>query len=59
SVLRKAVESAKLGNDERLGALRELDRQARLLERSATSPSFDQLVRREREASASFDGRTV
>jgi hypothetical protein len=59
SVLRKAVESAKLGNDERLGALRELDRQARLLEQSATSPSFDQLVQRERAASASYDGRSV
>jgi hypothetical protein len=59
SVLRQAVESAKLGNDERLGALRELDRQARLLERSATSPSFDQLVQRERAASPSYDGRSV
>jgi hypothetical protein len=59
SVLRKAVESAKLGNDERLGALREIDRQARLLEQSATSPSFDQLVQRERAASPGFDGRTV
>jgi hypothetical protein len=59
SVLRKAVESAKLGNDERLGALRELDRQARVLEQSATSPSFDQLVQRERAASPGFDGRTV
>lgn len=59
SVLRKAVESARLGNDERLAALRELDRQARALERSVTSPGFDQLVQRERAASASYDGRTV
>jgi hypothetical protein len=58
-VLRKAVQSARLGNDERLSALRELDRQARWLERRATEPSFDELVRRERAASAGYDGRTV
>jgi hypothetical protein len=43
-VLRGAVDAAKLGRDEKLAALRELDRQARLLEATATGPSFDQLV---------------
>ena len=41
---RGAVDAARLGNDERLGALRELDRQARRLEAVATGPSFEALV---------------
>ena len=43
-VLRSAVDAAKLGQDEKLSALRELDRQARLLEASATGPTFEELV---------------
>ncbi|MFL5344914.1 MAG: DUF763 domain-containing protein [Hyalangium sp.] len=43
-VLRSAVDAAKLGNDEKLSAIRELDRQARLLEATATGPSFEALV---------------
>jgi hypothetical protein len=43
-VLRAAVDAAKLGNDEKLQALRELDRQARRLESVATGPSFEALV---------------
>ena len=43
-VLRLAVDAAKLGNDEKLSAIRELDRQARLLEANATGPSFEELV---------------
>ena len=43
-VLRQAVDAARLGNDERLVALRELDRQARRLEAVATGPSFEALV---------------
>jgi len=58
-VLRQAVDSAKLDDDERLSAIRELDRQARLLERVATEPSFDDYVTRERQASRAFDGKTV
>ncbi len=55
-VLRRAVDAAKLGNDDRLSAVRELDRQARALERTATSPSFDEHVARERAASTGFGG---
>ena len=40
-VMREAVDAARLGNDERLAALRELDRQARRLEAVATGPSFE------------------
>jgi hypothetical protein len=43
-VLRLAVDAAKLGNEEKLSAIRELDRQARLLEATATGPSFEALV---------------
>jgi uncharacterized protein len=43
-VLRAAVDAARLGNAEKLDALRELDRQARRLEAVATGPSFEQLV---------------
>ncbi|MFL5354126.1 DUF763 domain-containing protein [Archangium sp.] len=43
-VLRAAVDAARLGNAEKLGAIRELDRQARRLEAVATGPSFEQLV---------------
>jgi hypothetical protein len=43
-VLREAVDAAKLGHDEKLVALRELDRQARRLESVATGPSFEALV---------------
>jgi hypothetical protein len=58
-VLRQAVDTAKLGNEERLHALRELDRQARVLERTAAAPDFDELVARERGSARAFDGRTV
>jgi hypothetical protein len=43
-VLRAAVDAARLGNDEKLQALRELDRQARRLEAVATGPSFEALI---------------
>jgi hypothetical protein len=43
-VLRGAVDAAKLGNDEKISAIRELDRQARRLEATATGPGFEQLI---------------
>jgi hypothetical protein len=43
-VLRSAVDAAKLGHDEKLVAIRELDRQARRLEATAAGPSFEELV---------------
>jgi uncharacterized protein len=58
-VLRKAVDAAKLGNEDRLVAIRELDRQARALERVAREPSFEAHLERERQTSQIFDGRTV
>jgi uncharacterized protein len=47
-VLKRAVEQAKLGNDERLAAIRRLDEQARLLEGCVTGPSFDDFISNQR-----------
>ncbi|HMI86824.1 MAG TPA: DUF763 domain-containing protein [Polyangiaceae bacterium] len=58
-VLRSAVDRAKLGNDERLNAIRELDRQARELEASAAGPDFATYVDRERAISPSLGGKRV
>jgi hypothetical protein len=59
SVLKSAVQSAKLGRDEELGALQRLDAQARLLERSATGPSVPDLIAQERFASHDYRGRSI
>src|SRR3954463_2510312 len=46
-VLKTAVDKAKLGEPERLGALKRLDDQARRLERDAAGPSVDAYIARE------------
>jgi len=58
-VLKQAVDNAKLGNDERLAAIRRLDEQARVLERVASGPTFDEFVAEERRRSSEHGGRTV
>jgi len=58
-VLKDAVSAAKLGQDEKLSAIRRLDEQARRLEVHATGPSFDALVGEERRRSHEFGGRSV
>jgi hypothetical protein len=58
-VLKSAIEKAKLGQGERLAALRRLDDQARLLERAATGPSVEATIARERAESYAYGGRTV
>lgn len=58
-VMKSAIQKAKLGRDEELQAIERLDRQARLLERTATGSSFDAFVAGERAASPSLDGRSV
>ena len=58
-VLKSAVDRAKLGNADRLAAIKRLDTQARELEKIAAGPSFDEYVRTERAHSPSYDGRTV
>jgi hypothetical protein len=58
-VMKSAIHKAKLGRTEELQAIKRLDRQARLLEKTATGPSFDAFVAGERAASAALDGRSV
>ena len=58
-VLKSAVEKAKLGQDEKLAAIRRLDEQSRRLERSASGPSFEAFLAGERRRSAEYGGRSV
>ena len=59
AVLKSAVDKARLGNDERLQAIRRLDDQARRLECTATGPAFSQIVETERRRSYKNGGRSV
>ena len=58
-VLKSAVQNAKLGSDEALGALRRLDQQARQLERHAGGPAVEELIADERRSSHCYGGRSV
>jgi hypothetical protein len=58
-VLKRAVHHAKLGNDERLDAIRRLDRQARMLESRATGPTLERFLANERDRAHEYGGRTV
>jgi len=60
ALLKDAVRRARLGNDDRLAAIRRLDEQARLLERTAAAPDdLDAFIAAERMRSAAYDGTTV
>ncbi len=59
TVLKAAVARARLGNDERLEALRRLDAQARRLEGSAAGPSLPAFIASERRSSAAYGGRSI
>ena len=58
-VLKSAVRNAKLGREEELAALRQLDAQARALERDARGPSVDEYIARERHDAHAHGGRSV
>jgi uncharacterized protein len=58
-VLRRAVDRARLGEDERLAAIRRLDAEARRVEAGARGPGFEAFVAGERAASARNGGRSV
>ncbi len=58
-VLKAAVTQAKLGQDEKLSAIRRLDEQARRLERHATGPSLDAFMAEERSRSHDHGGRSI
>ena len=58
-VLKTAVQKAKLGHEEELGALQRLDQQARQLERQVRGPTVEALIAEEGELSHSYGGRSV
>jgi hypothetical protein len=58
-VMRDAVDRAKLGNDEKLSALRRLDEQARRLERIVDDVDFEEMIVHEHRVSPSYGGMTV
>jgi uncharacterized protein len=59
SVLKTAMHQAKLGNDERLAAIKRLDQQARRLERIAAGPSLADHIADEFARSHDYGGRSV
>ena len=59
SVMKAAVQKAKLGRDDRLAALERLDNEARRVEGRAAGPSFADVVAQERRLSHVFAGRSV
>lgn len=59
AVMRRAVDAARLGNDERLAALRRLDAEARRMESLATAPAFEDYVADNVARSDEYGGRTV
>jgi hypothetical protein len=58
-VMKRALQNARLGREEELGALKRLDQQARQLEKVATGPSLEAFIASERLASPDLDGRSV
>jgi uncharacterized protein len=59
SVLKQAVAAARLGQSEKLEAIRRLDEQARRLEGSVSGPGLDELIEDERARSHEYGGRDV
>lgn len=59
TVLKAAVHNARLGQDEKLEAIKRLDDQARKLESTASGPSVDDFIAQERRNSHLYGGKTV
>jgi hypothetical protein len=60
SVLRQAVEKAKIGNSDKLQAIQKLGELSQMAEKSFTpNDNFDQLIEKERKESWKYGGRTV
>jgi uncharacterized protein len=59
ATLKSAMQKAKLGREEELGALKRLDDQSRLLEGRATGASVDAFIAQERRDSHKYGGRSV
>ena len=58
-VLKNAVSQSRLGQDERMAALKRLDAQTRTLEATAAGPSLKSYMAHERARSRQYGGRTV
>jgi hypothetical protein len=58
-ILKHAVGQAKLGQEEKLSAIRRLDEQARRLERHVSGPSFGGFIAEEMRRSHEYGGRSV
>jgi uncharacterized protein len=58
-VMKAAVQKARLGQEDRLAAIRRLDDEARLVEASAVGPPLTDVIAEERRLSHSFAGRSV
>ena len=59
SVLKQAVSAARLGNTERIEALKRLDDQARRLEGTVSGPSLEEHIAHERAVSHEYGGRDI
>ena len=59
SVMKAAVQKAKLGEDDRLAALKRLDDEARRVERRAAGPPVPEVIAEERRLSHTYGGRSV
>jgi uncharacterized protein len=58
-VLKYAVAKGRLGSNEQIAAMKRLDDQSRLLERTATGPTLPQFIAEERRMAPVYGGRTV
>ena len=58
-VLKYAIAKARLGSNEEIDAMRRLDGQSRLLEKTATGPTLPEFIAEERRMSPFYGGRTV
>jgi hypothetical protein len=58
-VMKDALARARLGQSDRLAAIRRLDAQARLLERFGEGASFARLLRSERARSGEYGGHSI
>jgi hypothetical protein len=59
AVLKRAVQAAKLGREERIGALSRLDQEARKVEARVGGPSVPALIAEDFERSHDYGGRSV
>ena len=59
AIMKTAVEKAKLGQDDKLAALKRLDNEARRVETRASAPTVPEVIAEELQVSHSYGGRSV